>query len=46
MPYHDMSSNRYVSRFYEQSSEWAKLITINSTAQPIETHGKLAGIFL
>ena len=36
---------RYVSRFYEQSSEWAKLMTINSTAQPIETHRKLAGIF-
>ena len=40
-----MSSNRYVSRFYEQSSEWTKLMKINSTAQPIETHGKLAGIF-
>ena len=43
--YLHMSSNRYVSRFYEQSSEWVKLMTINSTAQPIETHGKLAGIF-
>ena len=31
--------------FFEQSSEWVKLMTINSTAQPIETHGKLAGIF-
>ena len=35
------SSNRYVSKFYEQSSEWAKLMIIYSTAQPIETHGKL-----
>ena len=43
--YLHMSSNRYVSRFYEQSSRWPKLMTINSTAQPIETHGKLAGVF-
>ena len=43
--YWNMSSNRYVSRFYEQSSEWPKFMTINSTAQPIETHGKLAGVF-
>ena len=43
--YLHMSSNRYVSRFYEQSSEWPKLMTINSTAQPIETHGKLSGVF-
>ena len=43
--YLHMPSNRYISRFYEQSSEWAKLMTINSTAQPIETHRKLAGIF-
>ena len=28
-----------------QSSEWAKLMTIYSIAQPIETHRKLAGIF-
>ena len=34
-----------MSKFYEQSSEWAKLMTINSTAQPTETHRKLAGIF-
>ena len=31
-----MSSNRYVSKLYEQSSEWVKLMTIYSTAQPIE----------
>ena len=43
--YLHMSSNRYVSRFYEQSSRWPKLMTINSTAQPIETHRKLAGVF-
>ena len=42
--YLHMSSNRYVSRFYVQSSEWPKLMTINSTAQPIETHRKLAGV--
>ena len=40
-----MSPNRYISKFYEQSSEWAKLMTINSTAQPADTHGKFAGIF-
>ena len=43
--YLHMSSNRYISKFYKQSSEWTKLMTINSTAQPTETHGKLAGIF-
>ena len=40
-----MSSNRQVSKFYKQSSEWAKLMTSYSTAQPIETHRKLAGLF-
>ena len=45
-PLHVMSSNRYASKFYKQSSEWAKLMTIYSTAQPIETQGKLAGILL
>ena len=33
--YLHMSSNRYISRFYEQSSRWPKLMTINSTSQPI-----------
>ena len=45
MAHGHMSSNRYVSKFHEQSSEMAKLMTIHSTAQPIETHGKVAGIF-
>ena len=33
-PYIYMSSNRYASKLYKKSSEWAKLMTIYSTAQP------------
>ena len=42
--YQYLYSKRYVSKFYKQSLEWAKLTTIYSNAQPIETHRKPAGI--
>ena len=37
-------SSKTDTLFYEQVPEWVKLMTINCTAQPIETHGTLAGI--
>ena len=43
--YLHMSSTDTYSKFYKQSLEWAKLMTINSTAQSTETHKKLSWIF-
>ena len=43
--YLHMSSNRYVSRFYEQSPRWPKLMTIIPLLSPLKHRENLLGYF-